>query len=85
MSEQSITDVYEKFVTTILQPLIGLLFAAAVLVFVYGLVEFLAKPDNSDAQSAGKRHMLWGVIGLTIMVSAWGIVEFLKNTLGVDF
>jgi len=28
--------------------------------------------------------MLWGIIGLVVMVAAWGIVNLVVNTLGLD-
>lgn len=64
----------------ILNPIIGLMFAVAVVVFIYGVVEFIYGSDNEDRKSAGKKHMIWGVIGMFIMVSAFGIINLLTNT-----
>ena len=64
----------------ILNPIIGLMFAVAVVVFIYGVVEFIYGSDNEDRKSAGKNHMIWGVIGMFIMVSAFGIINLITNT-----
>lgn len=64
----------------ILNPIIGLMFAIAVVVFIYGIVEFILGAYNEDRKSAGKKHMIWGVIGMFIMVSAFGIVNLFIST-----
>jgi len=80
-SAQSIVD---NVTTMIFQPIISLLFAAGFLVFIYGLVEFIANPTDSTRKEKGKQHMIYGVLGLLIMVSIWGIVGLVLDTIGVD-
>jgi hypothetical protein len=63
----------------IVNPLIGLMFSVAVVFFIYGVVEFIGAADNEEARTTGKQHMIWGVIGIFIMVSVWGIMNILKN------
>lgn len=71
--------------TVILNPLITFLFAAAVVLFLFGMVKFLSNRDSdSDAANTGKRHMAWGIVGMLIMVSVFGILQFIANTLGVE-
>lgn len=66
----------------ILNPLIGLLFAAALVYFIYGVVKFIANADNEAAREKGKQHILYSIIGLVIMVGVWGIIELIINSLG---
>jgi len=66
----------------ILAPLITLLLAAATIVFIWGLVEFIANSGNEEARSKGKTHMIWGVFGLFLMLSVWGIVQIFCNFFG---
>jgi len=68
----------------IIQPLIGLLFAAATVVFVWGIFQFIAGSDSEDARSEGKRHMLYGLIGMFIMVAAWGILNISARTFDIN-
>lgn len=67
----------------IINPLIILLFALALVYFLYGVVEFIAGQDNEEKKTQGKSHMMWGVIGLTIMMGVWFILGVLLNTLGI--
>lgn len=67
----------------ILNPLIQLVFAVALIVFLYGMVEFLINQESEEKKTAGKRHMLWGVIGMTIMFSVWGILTIVLDTFNI--
>jgi len=64
----------------IINPLIVLLFALAVVLFLYGVIEFIANQDKEDKKTIGKQHMLWGIIGLAVMVGVWGILSIVLNT-----
>ncbi len=67
----------------ILNPLITLLFALAFVYFFYGVFEFISNQNNEEKKTAGKQHMIWGVIGLTIMVGVWGILSLLLKTFNI--
>ena len=68
----------------IINPLIIFLFALALAYFLYGLVEFIANGANDEKKTTGKSHMLWGVVGLTIMMGVWFIMGVVLNTLGIE-
>lgn len=68
----------------VINPLILLLFAAATLLFLWGVAQFLFTASQSGEQDEGKRHMLWGVIGMAIMISVYGILRVITTTFGVD-
>ncbi len=70
----------------IFDPILYLLYSLAILVFFWGLFEFMLslQADKSDNRERGKQHMLWGVIGLTIMLSVSGIIKMIANLFGLD-
>ena len=70
--------------TMIINPLIGLLFALAVVYFLYGVFEFLSNQANEEKKTTGKSHMLWGIVGITIMMGVWTILGIIVNTLGIE-
>jgi len=73
-----------KFITCfITQLIIPLIFALAVLVFVWGGVKFIQSTSTEDREK-GQQFMLWGVIALAVMVGVWGLVAILGNTFGVN-
>ena len=68
----------------IINPLIILLFALALVYFLYGVFEFMLNMDDETKRSTGKSHMLWGVVGLTIMMGVWTILHIITNTLNIS-
>jgi hypothetical protein len=73
--------VVNPIISNIVNPLIMLMFAVAIIVFVWGVVEMVRHGDDPGAREKGQWHMLAGIIGIVIMVSAWGIVYFIANTI----
>lgn len=63
--------------TQIISPIIQLFLALATIVFIWGVIEMLRHADNEEARTAGKQHMIWGLVGLFIMVAAGWIVSLL--------
>lgn len=76
-------DIVTRIITLVVNPLIYVLFGAAVLYFLWGVLQFVRKADDSEARAHGAQHIIWGVIGLAIMMSAFGIVRLVINTVGV--
>ncbi len=68
----------------IINPLILMLFGLAILIFLYGVLEFLMNQASEEKKTTGKSHMIWGVVGITIMLGVWTILGFVLNTLGID-
>ncbi|GMQ95224.1 MAG: hypothetical protein BMS9Abin13_337 [Patescibacteria group bacterium] len=68
----------------ILNPLIMLLFALAIVYFLWGTFEFIRDYDSVDARDKGKKHMVWGIIGIFIMVAVFGIMRLIASTFGID-
>src|SRR3990167_5151551 len=69
--------------TLIINPLIILLFALALAYFLYGVFEFIVNQQNEEKKTSGKSHMLWGVVGITIMMGVWAILGVILNTFNI--
>lgn len=69
----------------IVNPLIGLLFALAILYFVYGVAQFIFNPDNEEQKTNGKNHMVWGIIGITIMMGVWTLLDMVLKTFNITY
>jgi hypothetical protein len=69
-----------SFINSYLVPFV---FAAAFLVFIWGMFKFFIMGGHSDeARGQGKSLMLWGVVGFVMMVSIWGVVNVVADGLG---
>ncbi len=69
-------------VNTFLNAAIGLLVTLAIIAFFYGLVKYLFT-KGQEGSSEALKIMFWGVIAIFVMVSVWGIIRLLQNTLKV--
>jgi len=78
-----IGELVKRVNTVILNPFIVFLFAVALGYFIYGVVEFLMNGGDPDARATGRSHMLWGVVGMFIMMAVFGIMQVIINTLGI--
>lgn len=76
-------DLVQKFFKVVVDPVIQLIFAAAVLYFVYGVFTYIRRSDDSSERINGANHILWSSVGLFIMISVWGIIAILEKTVGV--
>lgn len=72
-----------KIVDVIIVPIVEVMFLIATLVFIYGIFQMIAKADDANARKDAQNSVLWGVIGMVIMVSVYGIIRVISNTLGV--
>ncbi len=77
----SFGKVVDPIVDNIVLPIIKLLFGIAVLVFAYGIAKMIIKADDAEAREHGKNSMIYGIVGIFIMISAWGIVYLVANTI----
>lgn len=67
----------------IINPLILFLFALALVFFLYGMLEFIMNQSNDEKKTTGKSHMLWGIVGITIMMGVWTILNIILSTLNI--
>jgi hypothetical protein len=68
----------------VINPILALLFAVALLVFVWGVVQFIwGLSSEASHKEEGRMHMLWGLIGMFIMVAAYAILHLVANTINV--
>ena len=76
--------VLERFVRFIIDPAIALRFTAGFLLFLWGIVVFIYNLREGADYKPGLQHMIWGLVGMLIMMSVYGIIVLVSNTLGLD-
>lgn len=65
----------------IINPTITLLFGLAILIFVWGIAEYIRGADQSGQREKGAQHMIWGLVGIFIMVSAVAILKLFRQSI----
>lgn len=73
-------NLVNPLINIIVYPIVQLMFGLAVLYFVWGALQFVLHGSDETAREKGKSTMLWGSVGIFIMVSAWGIIYLISNT-----
>lgn len=77
-------ELLNKINEIILNPIITLLFAIAVLYFFWGLFQFINSEAADGKHEDGKRKIIFGLFGIFVMISAYGIIGFLLNSFGIN-
>lgn len=78
---ENAADLMNRISTFVINPMIYVLFACAFVVFVWGLVQFIMNSANEEARNTGAKHILWGLIGMVIMVGVNGILGLINSTI----
>lgn len=81
--EQRVGSVVQT-VGNIINFLIPVAFALAVLYFFYGLAKFILDSGNEEAKVQGKNIMINGIMALFIMVTLYGIINLLGDFFGIQ-
>ena len=64
--------------------LVPLIFTLCVIVFLYGVAKaYIFSGGSETARSEGHRLIAWGIIGLAIMLSVWGLVNLALDITGL--
>ncbi len=75
-----------SYVTCIIgKSVIPLIFALAVTMFVWGVVQYVINSDDEAKKQKGRQFIIWGIIGLVVMVSVWGLVKIVGTTFGIEY
>ena len=69
-----------NYFVTIIDTATGMLIVAGIVIYFFGISTGLVS-KGEDAQSKLRIYMLWGLIVLFVMVSIWGILRLVQNTL----
>ena len=56
------------------------LMSVAVAVFLYGVVKYIIAAGDADKEKTARGYIIYGIIGLFVMVAFWGLVTVLSDT-----
>lgn len=70
-------------VESIINTLLPIIIAGAVVYFVWNIARYVTAGDDT-AKEQVKDRIIYGVIGLFAMVAVWGLVNLLAGILGVE-
>ncbi len=69
----------------ILNVVIPLLLAVAVVIFLVGVVKYITAGGDEEKRKEARNVMIYGIIGLFVMVAVWGLVNVLVSSFGLEY
>lgn len=82
----AVSNINDLFTLTesIMKRLVPIFIAAAVVILLYAIVTYITAGEDEEKRGKAKTLMLYGIIGLFVMVSIWGLVNMLSGTFELD-
>lgn len=73
-------DLIEQARTAIITPLVGIIWTLAVVYFLWGVTKYVRNAGDPSERNEGIQMMIWGSIGLAVMLSYAAIVSVVRRT-----
>jgi uncharacterized membrane-anchored protein len=67
-------------VRSILDLIVPVIIGIAVIYFLWNVAKYVLSADGKEEARTG---MIWGIIGIVVMVSVWGLVALVQNTFDI--
>jgi hypothetical protein len=67
-------DTFIGWIGTVLAHLVPVLMGLALVLFIWGIVQFIFASGDEKEIATGKQRMIWGIIALFVIVAVWGLV-----------
>lgn len=63
---------------------VPLIFTIAFIVFIWGVVNyFFINGGSEDKRREGRQFIFWGILGMALLFSVWGVINIALSTLGL--
>ncbi|OHA15707.1 MAG: hypothetical protein A3A10_01925 [Candidatus Tagabacteria bacterium RIFCSPLOWO2_01_FULL_42_9] len=82
-SAATIEDVIST-VRGIVDAIIPLFMVVAVAVFLWGIIQYITSAGDEEKRKSAQGYIVYGLIGLFVMVAFWGIIKVVSSTFGVQ-
>ena len=75
-----VVNLIRSLINSAVPPLI----AIAVFLFMFGLLRYVTAGDDEQKVKQGRSFIIYGIIGIFIMLSVWGLVNVLLNSVRLN-
>src|SRR3990167_921860 len=81
----NITKIQDLFckISELLNVVLPVFVALGVVYFVWGVVSYVISSDE-EAKKTGRDRIIYGIIGLAVIIGVWGLVNLLRNTFNLN-
>ena len=70
-------------VLTLSKTLVTIVFVLSIVMFGWGIVKFISAAGSDEVKKA-RQFLFWGVIGMAVAASLFGLVGFLQSYFGIQ-
>lgn len=71
-------------ITAILDTIIPFIIGLAVFVILWGILGYVAHAGEEEKRAEARQFIIWGILGVFIMLSVWGFVAILDNSFNLS-
>lgn len=83
MAATDIETIVDK-IGGIFQAIIPVLLIVAFALFLWGVIKFIFAGGDEEKRKTAKNYIIYGLIGLFVMVAVWGIIRIVLGTFDVQ-
>jgi mannose/fructose/N-acetylgalactosamine-specific phosphotransferase system component IID len=69
-------------IQSLLNSVVPVLISLGIVYLVWGIVQYMIG-DSEEAKTKGKERVIFGIVGLAIIISVWGLVSIVTRTFGL--
>lgn len=80
----SLEDVIINIQIFINSTLIPFVIGIAVLIFIFGLFQFITAGGDEEKLKTARGTIIWGIVIIAVMISVWGLINLVVGTFGLD-
>lgn len=80
---ETITDFLDT-IQELIDGAVPFIIGLGVFVIIWGIFTYLTHAAEEEKREEAKKFILWGIIGVFMMLSIWGFVNILINTFSLD-
>lgn len=82
-TNQALASFLTPIIANIVEPALLFLFFLAFVYFAWGVFKLIQNAASPEERVIGQKHIMWSVVGMFIMIGAYGIIRLIANTLNV--
>jgi hypothetical protein len=83
LAAATFSELVNNTVNSLLKPLPAILVGIAVVMFIYGVI-ILMFSEGGEKKEEGKQYMIWGIVGIFVIVTMWGLINILAGIFNLD-
>lgn len=78
----TVANVYDIFLT-VMRWVFAFAMVLALIIVVWGGITYMTAGGDEEKVGAAKKRIIWGLVGIIIIIAAWALVTIIARFLGI--